>query len=71
MFGMKKKPVSTMMYFSEIRVGEYFKKLNDVTLYFKSKIDEYQKKETYFNCIKCYTVNEDFLTTLEKQCELD
>jgi hypothetical protein len=67
MFGLK-KPVSTTMYFSEIRIGEYFKRTNDDTLYFKSKHTEYQKKETYFSCIKCYIVNEDFLATLEKQC---
>ena len=65
MFGLK-KVVSTTMYFSEIRVGEQFKKLNENTVYFKSKPTEYQLQETNFNCIKCYTVNEDFLTTLEK-----
>lgn len=66
MFGLKKKPISTTMYFSEIRVGEYFKKFNEETVYFKNKLNEYQIQETNFNCIKCYTVNEDFLTTLEK-----
>lgn len=62
MFGrrtqLKPKPV---IRFSQLPLGIKFKRANDNQLYFKSSKIEYSKKESEYNCIKCYLVNEDFV----------